>query len=237
MTGHDESCRPRRSRPGQLSQTDRDLWRRVANTVAPSPKPKGRLLDSAAIEAMEQALRMEPAPGPAKSPARQRAKQEEQPPVSGRLGRRPPPAGQMPQDLVRLRQAARELHGIDRNELRKVRSGRVSIDARIDLHGMRQHEAHGELRRFLFRSHANGARWVIVITGKGARQRQNASDHAAGWQGSRWEEPASGVLREKVPQWLHDADLRSVVVGFTVAGPRHGGEGALYVRLRGRTAR
>jgi DNA-nicking Smr family endonuclease len=35
-----------------------------------------------------------------------------------------------------------------------------------------------------------------------------------------------------VPLWLMLPELRSLVVGFESASVRHGGEGALYVRLR-----
>jgi DNA-nicking Smr family endonuclease len=39
-----------------------------------------------------------------------------------------------------------------------------------------------------------------------------------------------------VPRWLEDPELGAIVVGYTPAGARHGGEGALYVRLRKRGA-
>ena len=41
-----------------------------------------------------------------------------------------------------------------------------------------------------------------------------------------------GVLRRVVPHWLRLPDLRPLVVGFEEAQQRHGGSGALYVRLR-----
>jgi DNA-nicking Smr family endonuclease len=40
------------------------------------------------------------------------------------------------------------------------------------------------------------------------------------------------VLRRQVPLWLGLPELRDVVVGFEEAHIAHGGEGALYVRLR-----
>ncbi|MBU2531869.1 MAG: Smr/MutS family protein, partial [Alphaproteobacteria bacterium] len=43
-----------------------------------------------------------------------------------------------------------------------------------------------------------------------------------------------GVLRRSVPLWLGEPDLRSIVVGFTTAHIKHGGDGALYVQLRRR---
>jgi DNA-nicking Smr family endonuclease len=35
-----------------------------------------------------------------------------------------------------------------------------------------------------------------------------------------------------VPHWLRLAELRPLVLGFEEAEQRHGGSGALYVRLR-----
>jgi DNA-nicking Smr family endonuclease len=50
-------------------------------------------------------------------------------------------------------------------------------------------------------------------------------------------EPRRGVLRRNVPAWLEEPALRSIVLGYTAAGVRHGGEGALYVQLRKRPQR
>jgi len=104
--------------------------------------------------------------------------------------------------------------------MRKVSSGRVEIEARIDLHGMRQSEAHSALTRFLNRAYRDGKRWVLVITGKGAPMR------------TAYEE--RGVLRRNVPRWLAEPDLAPIIIGFTTAAIRHGGEGALYVHIRKR---
>jgi DNA-nicking Smr family endonuclease len=95
----------------------------------------------------------------------------------------------------------------------RVARGKEAIDARIDLHGLTQAQAHSALLHFLRNAHARDARLVLVITGKG-----------------RGAEP--GVLRRQVPQWLGLAEFRSLVVGFEDAHITHGGEGALYVRVR-----
>lgn len=107
----------------------------------------------------------------------------------------------------------------DRREAKELNAGRVAVEARIDLHGMRQREAYAALKAFLVRAQAEGRRHVLVITGKGSVGGETSGG-----------EP--GVLRRAVPFWLERPELRSVVVSFTRAGPRHGGEGALYVRLR-----
>jgi DNA-nicking Smr family endonuclease len=40
------------------------------------------------------------------------------------------------------------------------------------------------------------------------------------------------VLKRQVPLWLALPEFRSLVVGFEDAHIGHGGQGALYVRLR-----
>ena len=95
----------------------------------------------------------------------------------------------------------------------RVARGKEAIDARLDLHGLTQAQAHSALLRFLHNANARDARLVLVITGKG-----------------RGSEP--GVLRRQVPQWLGLPEFRSLVVGFEDAHIAHGGEGALYVRVR-----
>jgi DNA-nicking Smr family endonuclease len=118
------------------------------------------------------------------------------------------------------------LADFDRRQIRRIASGKVEIDARIDLHGLRQADALARLRAFLFDAHARGLKTVLVITGKGGEaQRGDYMPEASG-------EPRRGVLRRSVPGWLDAPELRAVVVGHTTAGIRHGGEGALYVQLR-----
>jgi DNA-nicking Smr family endonuclease len=119
----------------------------------------------------------------------------------------------------------------DRNMGRKLRGGRTEIEARIDLHGMRQSEAHAALRNFLHSCRARGLSTVLVITGKGAPTGRPADDEPFWMGGSDGER---GVLKRNVPRWLAEPDLRAIVVSFTTAAIRHGGEGALYIHLRRR---
>lgn len=100
---------------------------------------------------------------------------------------------------------------------RSVARGKETIDARLDLHGLTQAQAHAALLRFLRTASARDVKLALVITGKGK---------AAG------DERERGVLRRQVPQWLGLPEFRSLVVGFEDAHITHGGEGALYVRVR-----
>jgi DNA-nicking Smr family endonuclease len=105
---------------------------------------------------------------------------------------------------------------IGRRERSHLSRGRTEIDARLDLHGMTQTRAHRALFGFLQRAHHDGMTFVLIITGKGK----------VGAESER------GVLRRQVPQWLGLPEFRSLVVGFEEAHIGHGGEGALYVRVR-----
>ena len=105
---------------------------------------------------------------------------------------------------------------IGRRERSHLSRGRKEIDARLDLHGMTQTRAHRALFGFLQRAHHDGLTFVLIITGKG----------------KMGAESERGVLRRQVPQWLGLPEFRSLVVGFEEAHIGHGGEGALYVRVR-----
>jgi DNA-nicking Smr family endonuclease len=105
---------------------------------------------------------------------------------------------------------------LGRRERSKLLRGRSDIEARLDLHGMTQPHAHRALSGFLQRAHLDGLTFVLVITGKGK-------------MGSGTER---GVLRRQVPQWLGQPEFRALVVGFEEAHIGHGGEGALYIRIR-----
>jgi DNA-nicking Smr family endonuclease len=108
----------------------------------------------------------------------------------------------------------------ERRLSQRVARGREPIDARIDLHGLTQVEAHAALLRFLRRAQADGARIALIVTGKGA---------GSGEQDGL---VARGVLKRQVPLWLALPEFRPLIVGFEDAHVSHGGQGALYVRLR-----
>ena len=80
----------------------------------------------------------------------------------------------------------------------------------LDLHGRNEDQAYGMLEEFIRGRHGDGYREVLVITGKG-----------------------SGKLKRLVPLWLEARPFKEFVGSTCVAKPWHGGEGALYVSLRG----
>ncbi|QRG08312.1 Smr/MutS family protein [Xanthobacter dioxanivorans] len=130
-----------------------------------------------------------------------------------------PPAKRVPPKAP----APPPLAGLEPKARRRLSRG-AEVDARLDLHGLTQAAAHRRLRLFLLEAQADGHSVVLVITGKGDPERLTGHGPAFG--------EGRGVLKRAVPLWLAEPDLRAVVVGFEPAGRRHGGEGALYVRIR-----
>jgi DNA-nicking Smr family endonuclease len=108
----------------------------------------------------------------------------------------------------------------ERGGERRVRRGKLEIDATLDLHGLTQDRARAALKSFLARAQGEGARAVVVVTGKGGRLQSG--------------EAAPGVLKRRLPDWLAAAELRPLVAGYAAAHARHGGGGAFYVFLRRR---
>jgi DNA-nicking Smr family endonuclease len=148
---------------------------------------------------------------------------DDEPPAAPSLDRGHPvrfavDAGGTP--AVRARPPLQQLHqpplspfaGLDRASAERLRRGRYPIEARLDLHGMTQAEAHRALNGFVAGSRALGRRVVLVITGHGRI--------------------SGGVLKAAVPRWLNEPELRRHLLAITRAQPRDGGDGALYLLLR-----
>ena len=100
------------------------------------------------------------------------------------------------------------IDALDRRTAARLKRGTLPIEAKLDLHGMTQAEAHDALARFIARAQKHGSRAVLVITGK------------------------SGVLHGAVPRWLAEGDNRARILAIRRAHAQHGGEGALYLMLR-----
>jgi len=103
-------------------------------------------------------------------------------------------------------------HEISGAQMEALKGGTMRIDARLDLHGMTQHQAYGELGRFMQRQVTRGARLLLIITGKG--------------------KDLQGVLRTSLPGWLMSGEFKPHILTIHPAHLRHGGDGATYVLLR-----
>jgi DNA-nicking Smr family endonuclease len=177
------------SRRRVLSYEERVLWTTITKSIAPLREP----LPNVAEDARDS----EPA-APPRAPVRVEKSAPLVPAAPAKTA--PPP-----------------LSPLGRKMKQRVARGKEGIDARLDLHGLTQAEAHSALLRFLRTAHTRDARLVLVITGKGGRGEMH---------GER------GVLKRQVPHWLALPEFRDLVIGFEDAHLSHGGEGALYVRVR-----
>jgi DNA-nicking Smr family endonuclease len=178
-----------RSGRRRLTEEEERLWAVVARSI--KPLRAGKRAPMAAVSK----------PSPQAARPLKKAAADHPPPAAAHHPK--PPASAM---------------AIARREKQQLARGKTEIGGRIDLHGMTQAQAHDALLRFLRRYQAEGAKFVLVITGKGSA--------GAVARGER------GVLRRQVPLWLGLPEFRVCVLGFDVAHVGHGGEGALYVRLR-----
>lgn len=186
-----------------LSKEEAQLWAHVSSTTEPLGDRSERQVPKPTAEILSPTAKTTPGKSQAKLTSLQ-----------------PAPKGSANNDQP----SSPQQDTFNRREARKIRSGRTEIDARLDLHGMRQHEAHNALSAFLYRCYSAGHRYVLVITGKGARNADTSE--------SFFNEQDRGVLKRQVPQWLDEPALRSMVVSYQPAHQHHGGEGALYVRIR-----
>lgn len=202
------------SRKGHLTADDEALWHHAAQTIR-RVRMKPRVPDT------------EPIAEPTRSPRRPE-------PVTRASARAPETPSPMPPPASgpSSSRAAKEpppLASFEKKKARRIASGRIEIDARLDLHGDRQSEAHVRLRGFLMQCVAKGYGTVLVITGKGGpapATGQNLTDLI--------DKRDRGVLRRSVPLWLEQPELRAIVVSYRSAHARHGGDGALYIELRKR---
>ena len=185
-------------RDGKPKLPDWHLWFEVSKTVSPLRPARQPIVD----------LGDEPLPLPHAPPA-------------PRL-KTPRPAPVMPPYQSDGRPGKKPRAGIEPNLKQRLMRGREDIDGTIDLHGMRQVEAHAALTRFVHARHARGDRTLLVITGKGLKK---LSDDAAVIV-------ERGVLRQMLPIWLNEPHLAPLVAGWDAAAQGHGGDGAFYVRLR-----
>lgn len=182
---------PHSRRHRALTEDEHTLWRAVAKTTKPLKRGKraSKTAETGEPGVPVQSASAERMPSPASAPSK-------------------------PPKRIEKAVAPPALAPMSRREKSRLSRGRQEIDARIDLHGMTQARAHRALLAFLQRAHADGAVFVLVITGKG---------RVGGEQ---------GVLRRQVPHWLALPEFRTIVVGYEQAHIGHGGEGALYVRVR-----
>jgi DNA-nicking Smr family endonuclease len=84
----------------------------------------------------------------------------------------------------------------------------LAPEATLDLHGLRQHEAHDAVDAFVQNAVQEGMRMIRIITGKGE------------------------VLRDALPRWLESPLHHRHVLSLQHAKPNEGGTGVFLILLR-----
>ena len=103
---------------------------------------------------------------------------------------------------------------------KRLRNGQASPDFTIDLHGETLASAHIRLNQCLHIAIRSGARLILLITGRPARDNP------------RLPPTSRGVIRASVGDWLAASPHASHIAAVRNAHPRHGGAGAMYLILK-----
>jgi DNA-nicking Smr family endonuclease len=185
--------------PRGLSAEERALWQKVTETAVPMHPDHPR-------KVTKDAKQPRPSHQPGEAPPRFRIGQK-----AAQTAPAHPAAPDPAHAPVRM----------DRKSFDRMKRGKLSPEARIDLHGMTVAQAHPALTSFILRAHADGKRLVLVITGKGKRAEDDGPIPVR-----------RGVLKHQVPHWLTSPPLGSAVLQITPAHAKHGGTGAYYVYLK-----
>ncbi|ADM08982.1 smr domain protein [Parvularcula bermudensis HTCC2503] len=189
---------PKSRKSRRLQPGEAALWARVADTVTPlpgTPRPS----------------RPDPSPSGLTRESPTRATRPPAPPTLSGPSRGPlsPPS---------------VLGRGDKGMVRRVSRGRLTIDATLDLHGLRQEEAEAALHRFIHTRRHRGDRVVLIITGKGRPSSLSKPEEGPF--------AVRGILRRRFLEWIDQRGLREHLSAVEPAHQKHGGGGAFYLFLR-----
>ncbi|MCY3876355.1 MAG: Smr/MutS family protein [Rhodobacteraceae bacterium] len=232
--------------PKGLTDDDRALWisetRDVARKGATEPQPASSEQNAASAESVRKSATQEGRSREGRRTARNlisaadmeawRAETEDLPPGNPDSGKGSGPSLPESRDsrsAAKGQPKTRGLHGtptplpdrFDRKLYARLARGQQKVEATLDLHGLTEKRAELRLTTFVQTAHGRGVRNLLVITGKGNRSGLD-----------EFNRPKGGVLRRRVPDLLSRPPLSHLVQSFSESHERHGGKGALYVRLR-----
>ena len=180
-----------------LSNEEKALWGKVISTVRrrPSDRPSDRLSDTIVSQSILPRIDLR---APVVNPVK------------------PAPAPARKEHKGGLKPA----NTLDHNWDKRIAKGAIEPDVTIDLHGETLATAHAHLNRGLAAAIRQGARVILLVTGK------------EGVGNPRLAPTGRGVIRASVKDWLGLSSYASRIAAIRGAHPRHGGAGALYIILR-----
>ena len=102
-------------------------------------------------------------------------------------------------------------------EINKVR--------KLDLHGFSLSESNKIVKKFVVESFDQGYKKLLIVTGKGLRSKSYDNPYIS---------EKFSVLRYAVPEYINnDESLNNKVRKISIADIKNGGEGAIYIFLKG----
>ena len=107
---------------------------------------------------------------------------------------------------------------IEKNKLKRIKSGRINIEGTIDLHGFSLKEAKARLQLFIGESFQRNKRLLLIITGKGRNSKPNIHGKKQ-------------TIKTEINKWVSEDFYRDKVKYISKALDKHGGEGAYYFFL------
>ena len=108
---------------------------------------------------------------------------------------------------------------IEKNKLRRIKSGKISIEGKIDLHGLSLKESEKKLKFFVGNSFRLKKRFLLVITGKGRNSKPNIHGKMK-------------TINSEITRWVSDRFYLDKVQYISKALDKHGGTGAYYFFLK-----
>ena len=108
---------------------------------------------------------------------------------------------------------------IEKNKLKRIKNGKITIDGTMDLHGFSLKEAEARLLQFVGESFQLRKRLLLIITGKGSNSKPNVHGKTK-------------TIKSEINNWLSDHFYNDKVQYISKALDRHGGEGAFYFFLK-----
>jgi DNA-nicking Smr family endonuclease len=107
---------------------------------------------------------------------------------------------------------------IEKNKLKRIKSGRIDIEGTMDLHGFSLKEAKSRLQIFVGESFQRNKRLLLIITGKGRNSKPNIHGKKQ-------------TIKSEINKWLLEDFYRDKVQYISRALDKHGGDGAYYFFL------
>ena len=111
---------------------------------------------------------------------------------------------------------------------KKLKSGKISIDKKIDFHGKTLSEAEIFFKNSIVKNYNEQKRCLLFITGKGLNKRNYSDNHLSEHKPKLF----YGRIRGAFLDWVKKPEFAKFILTVERAGIESGGDGAFFVYLR-----